>query len=236
MNKKVLLFILVGIFIGIFISSFLYEKIDEKNHTEKILSWDIYKEYIDVVETFVSSYNPNTLYYGIYNDEEVTLVNLSKNDKAVIIYNYLDNKKLIKDSFIKNNDYKNISKLIFNEQILFDKVSIDKNFVFKKDNSRNGYALEHKDVELDRNYYILNKGIKGAYQYDDSIYFDIKVTFVEYDINSKTYSYSLYPKFDKVFCSGNKCDKKMKSVIYRILFREKDGKYYFESSKRMGSE
>ena len=236
MKGKIFFVILLGLFIGLGSTYFMYDKIINQKETEEILTWDLYKGNIEVLDLFVNSYNPDIDYYGIYKEDEINVSNLSNEDKVIMIYEYLKKNQMLDGVFIKYTLFNDISNLLFNTNITFDKVSVDNNTILKKNSSHNSYEMISYDNKIVNLFKVINKGVKKAYKYGDVIYFDVMVTFANENIIDNVYKYSLSPKFSSILCEGTNCKRKLKNVVYRITFKEVDGKYYFESSTKLGSE
>jgi len=239
MKKKIILLILLGIFLGLGTTNLWFDKAFIKSDTnEYLLKWDLYKDNEHKLNSYINALLYSKNEYGIYKSAETTLEDLKESEKVRIVYEYAYEHDFIKnDLYITYNKFNEISYLLFGEsEYSFDEININNNISLKKNVSHKRYDIVENENKETNAYYVQSNGIKGAYQKENLIYFDVLLTFVRIDEEGKV-TYSNDITFTNNYCEKN-CQNKLEYLTYRIYLKknEKDGNYYFNKVSRLGSE
>lgn len=239
MRKKIILLVLLGIFLGLGTTDLWFDKAFTKRDTnEYLMKWDLYRDNETKLNSYINAFLYSENEYGIYKSAETTLEDLTINDKVRIIYEYAYEHDLIKDDlYITYDKFNEISYTLFGEnEFSFDEVNINNNIYLNKNVSHKRYDLIENDNKENNTYYVQSNGIKGAYQKENLIYFDVLLTFVRIDETGKT-TYSNDITFTNNYCEKN-CQNKLEYLTYRIYLEKNDnnGNYYFNKVSRLGSE
>lgn len=235
MKKNIVLFIFIGIFIGLGTTYFAYDKVFKKDEVKvELLQWNLYDENKILPEIFIKGVMLNRNIYGVLKNDSVKVSDLTEEEKAIVIFNYI--RDTYEDYYAITFDmYEKASYELFKEQVEklemvydynsnFYQADFDKK-VFKTGSVLVEYAT-YDSVRVDDTY--------DAYKYGDMIYFDVPLTFVRYEKDNNIFSNN--KEFTNIYCEGYECNPRY--IKYRLSFKldTLDNKYKFVESKKLGSE
>ena len=232
MKKMIFLFFTIGLFIGLGSMYLIYKDDGEVIINEEALPWDLYDEYYLKSMTIIDSILLNDRVYGISKSDEVTLDDLTDEEKNAIVATYAYKKDMLKKGSLSFTKYDLLSLELFGKTIEKGTgIETYSGFVLVKDKDNKKYDIAYVLKEYIEFRSVVTNKVKGAYKYGDTIYFDIPITYRKQNNGGEYYSSD--SKFEKIYCGGYECINKLKYKTYRITFNldKEDSKYKFVSSK-----